>query len=418
MSLSLNSETQLASHCLQLPPELLWKIFEQYQRDLIFEDGSSYYSSWMVVTHVCRTWREAAINCPGLWRYIVDGSPTDLPWITVHLNRIHPSTTLHVEWIREYTPSLPSPLVELVPANLHRIRELELVAVSSPDDPKLQVLSSGHAPLLHLLLISCYQGCTLPLDLLDNGTPRLQTLALHNCLPFPTSKLFENLTVFHLLCDATNTDFNIQDYFEKMPKLVDFRIDGAKVHRNSNGDVTVLPSLKVLEFEGDWRSCQALLDSVAIHRSSRVNLVLTAPVPHLSTLPSLSPRWISPPSPHHLPSFAQGGLQSLSFEPTKDMLRTQMWHEVVHFGGERIDIPTPSLSFGVGVLAGWCTPDLAEPSRFLCSQPLGDVRSMKLDWLWGVTSQAVEPLEGVLNNLSALQELTDNCDPGSELGTR
>ncbi|TFK61999.1 hypothetical protein BDN72DRAFT_777649, partial [Pluteus cervinus] len=61
-----------------LPPELLAKIFLYLQRlwpSAHFSYSLEEQEPWMVVTKICRHWRDVAHESPELWTYIPHSSP-------------------------------------------------------------------------------------------------------------------------------------------------------------------------------------------------------------------------------------------------------------------------------------------------------------------------------------------------------
>ncbi|EAU90630.2 hypothetical protein CC1G_09870 [Coprinopsis cinerea okayama7 len=391
-----------------LPPELLCKIFDEYRQEQVLDNSSTCYRNWMTVTHVCCSWRNAAIDCPSLWSYISDNVGPQ--WMTIHFERVQSFAPLHIRWSRRHDPSLPSPLVEFIPTNLHRIKDLELeeIDLSWPDDPKVRLLSSSYAPVLQSLSLACTGGFVIPEDTLHKGAPRSRNLVLRNCTAPPKcTSLLQGLTHYHQLIDDTNRYYPMfsAGLLEKMPNLVELKIECEAVWRTStDGGVAILSALRSLTYTGEMRSCEALLNYIAVPRSARVDIDCTQSQPLIPPLPTgiISPHWISPSSLAQSPpsDFAQGGLKSLRFVLDSHQMTVQMWHDLVQLeqGTER---PPPNLSFGAPKFKRG--GNLSEESRFLAFQPLEDVISMELDWLWRATGIGLS--QAVLSRLTELEHL-------------
>ncbi|KAG1842027.1 hypothetical protein DFJ58DRAFT_916319 [Suillus subalutaceus] len=125
-----------------LPNEILTVIFEYLEEEERLDGYDSRdIPACVAVTHVCRHWRNVAIECPTLWRFISSSSPF---WLDVMLER-----SKEIPLIVKY--SIPMPLeycLEKVLPHLPRIEYLEFRPWSCDVGQVMDLLSSQPAPML------------------------------------------------------------------------------------------------------------------------------------------------------------------------------------------------------------------------------------------------------------------------------
>lgn len=63
---SLHSWRNSLLHVSRLPPEPLTAIFLEYALECD-DTFAGVVPDWVTVSHICRTWRQVALNCPALW---------------------------------------------------------------------------------------------------------------------------------------------------------------------------------------------------------------------------------------------------------------------------------------------------------------------------------------------------------------
>ncbi|KAF4597903.1 hypothetical protein EYR38_006295 [Pleurotus pulmonarius] len=155
-----------------LPTELLTKIFcilEHSARD----PWCDYLSEWVGVTHVCRTWRTAALDEPRLWANLV---LAPLKWVPELLARSK-SAPLGLRF-GDGARSVPvlAQIFDTAVASPERIAYLEI-------DSHIPLLSyfTRPAPLLELLEIRANDA--FPPDFLGGWAPRLRHVKSSRALP-------------------------------------------------------------------------------------------------------------------------------------------------------------------------------------------------------------------------------------------
>jgi hypothetical protein len=163
-----------------LPPELLARVFHFYALADPPWHGVSKLG-WIKVTHVCRHWRQVALDHASLWARI-SGFPMCIKWITEQLSRAK-NAPLEIELLGNPTPET----ISLFPPHLPHTRELRLRGLSRSHFSAIKELCSGEAPdLEHLELFISVSKVTNPLTSQDfdgamlfrGKAPKLRTLSL------------------------------------------------------------------------------------------------------------------------------------------------------------------------------------------------------------------------------------------------
>lgn len=162
------------SQTRRLPPEILTKIFSIL--GTFNYEGQYTHLKWMAVTHVCRTWRDNALNEPTLW--------TDF-------------TDIHPKWVREvFTRSKAAPLrlrygydecssdaldfvVGALVKSPERIRELQVVDYDGSFIDRL----TQPTPFLEFLAVELGAPMTFPPSFLGGVAPRLRSVRCSGPLP-------------------------------------------------------------------------------------------------------------------------------------------------------------------------------------------------------------------------------------------
>ena len=165
-----------------LPPELLARIFRFHA--LIDPPWSDLENlGWIGVTHVCRQWRQVALDDSSLWATITGFWPS-AEWISEQLVRAR-NAPLVIDF--KFTPSLDR--LSKFPPRISHIRELRLRNMSQLHSRGIQEICASEAPILeHLELaldpVSYFPGMFLTYGelagttLFDGRTPKLRTLSL------------------------------------------------------------------------------------------------------------------------------------------------------------------------------------------------------------------------------------------------
>ncbi|KAI0064665.1 hypothetical protein BV25DRAFT_1914352 [Artomyces pyxidatus] len=156
----------------QFPPEIFTAIFAFHMDD--YEESTP----WVGISHVCRYWRDVALECAQLWGRI------DLSygnqWVREMLVRAH-LTPVEIYGEGDH---LTISIVEFIIVHLSHIRALRLRFVSLPQG-RLQMLYQGlldsPAPIIESLSLINHHPSSLPSGLpvgVTHHAPRLRSLLL------------------------------------------------------------------------------------------------------------------------------------------------------------------------------------------------------------------------------------------------
>lgn len=189
---SLKSRRNSLCPVSRLPSEVLSEVFLVFAEQLQAQERFKVDFKWITVAHVCRLWRDIALQHGRLWGKI-DMTRPDRSRVFADRSKGAPLA------IREsFTGSLAElPLPFTDPS--YRYRELHLRAKEGQLGPNVvQVLNSPiHAPVLESLVLEVsdnYPEYTLPPTIFDYKAPALTRLQLQNVrFEWPAS-LFPSLT--------------------------------------------------------------------------------------------------------------------------------------------------------------------------------------------------------------------------------
>lgn len=281
---SLKSRRNSLCSVSRLPPEVLSEVFLVFAEQLQAQERFKVNFKWITVSHVCRLWRDIALQHGCLWGTI-DMTRPDRTRVFVDRSKGAPLA------IRESFPGslaeLPLPLAD--PS--YRYRELHLRAKEGQLGPNIvQVLNSPiHAPVLESLVLEVsdsYPEYTLPPTIFNYKAPALTRLQLQNVrFGWPTS-LFPSLThlsIHH--CGNTNPPgpsvSQVLTTLRNMPRLEHLRLADQTLFEQPlpfNDPSTEelpsvsLPHLETLQLFGTMYDCTTLVSYLA--PSSFVNLAI------------------------------------------------------------------------------------------------------------------------------------------------
>jgi hypothetical protein len=161
-----------------LPPEILSWVFHLL---VLAEPPLSGRRSlgWIRVTHVCRHWRQIALDDSSLWAKIC-GIPMNTKWISEMLARAK-NAPLDIEF-KPITRSSPEAFL-MIPPHIFHTRQLRLHGLSLLHFNLVREIYSREAPALeHFELVAAYSPLPFP-DLGGNmlfkgRSPRLRTFSL------------------------------------------------------------------------------------------------------------------------------------------------------------------------------------------------------------------------------------------------
>ncbi|KAG2036935.1 hypothetical protein BDR03DRAFT_1092245 [Suillus americanus] len=139
-----------------LPNEILTVIFEYLEEEERLDGyDSEDIPACVTVTHVCRHWRNVALECPTLWRFISFYSPF---WLDVMLER-----SKEIPLVVKYSTPMPlDDCLEKVLSHLPRIEYLEFRSWSCDVGQVMDLLSSQPAPMLKTFKFWARDAAFLP----------------------------------------------------------------------------------------------------------------------------------------------------------------------------------------------------------------------------------------------------------------
>ncbi|KAI0345671.1 hypothetical protein BDW22DRAFT_1481897 [Trametopsis cervina] len=291
---------EMAPCAVKLPPELLERIFQLHAaacREPWISDTDvasacwwpeSPYA-WIFVTHVCRYWRDVALDSALLWSYIM--LTRNLECVEAFLTRSQkaPLTVTQPRGRGCFGErGMPVASMRLVLAEMGRIRALELYMKWWIFDDVAGMLSKPSANLKSLKLSTphgiCDSGFVQPVVYLNHGSdgPSLENLTL--CAygfpwwnPAPYKGLL-SLRIVRGIPEKPSVGQVIRA-LQIMPHLrhlclCDVFTPSPK-HLTSLPvieEVAILQQLETLELSGDIVACSALLSSLIIPATAHISL--------------------------------------------------------------------------------------------------------------------------------------------------
>ncbi|EAU82726.2 hypothetical protein CC1G_10631 [Coprinopsis cinerea okayama7 len=197
----------------QLPAEIICEIFQCLKATL---EAYGSLTAWTTVTHVCRQWREIALDCPALWATLTDAIPPR--WLEAMLIR---SKTAPLSITFNHNPvTKPTPAVSVLAEALCETDRLREVSVSGGGLSKLLLPLKNPTPLLESVLIRVtppsripQETSPLPEGFIQRVSPRLTHVDLYGWSPSFDSPVFSSLTRLRI---DVGPDINY--YFNTTPK--------------------------------------------------------------------------------------------------------------------------------------------------------------------------------------------------------
>ncbi|KAG1781007.1 hypothetical protein EV702DRAFT_688250 [Suillus placidus] len=201
----LRSRRNTLASIFSLPPEILVTIFTY----IVEEENSKNYTGIpprggaptpMKVTHICRHWRQVALECPSLWTFI---DCLSARWVAIMLERSK-EAALVVMYSAPDNHCTVEPLMQLL-SQLHRIKVLKMGSFSIDVDRIVDCLSSQPAPLLQIFkyrILESYDPIfsirPLSNTIFQGCAPLLRSVELVECAFILTSDIFSRLRTLTL----------------------------------------------------------------------------------------------------------------------------------------------------------------------------------------------------------------------------
>ena len=256
----------------RLPPEILVEVFSLLP--FVADDPKCVpYLEWIFVTHVCRRWREIALQSPYLWNHI-NFTKLTLDGFTEILARAKMSP-LHVE--AKITPRSKARFNALrrqLEAHIFHTRHL---SISGEFQTLLERLVSPAPALVSLSLTrpshpfsSSQLECIIIPDSLFNGTaPKLTRLELLSCSIGWKSPLFKGLQTLKIRTPSAQEMPTLDDWLaalNEMRQLKTLILHGAtpavsidNPHTSEPQRTVTLPSLTHFNITASARDCALAL---------------------------------------------------------------------------------------------------------------------------------------------------------------
>ena len=258
----------------RLPFEVLAAIFS-FLSVFAWNEGSGVLE-WICVAHVCRRWRETALNHAHFWSYI---NLTDLTLVGMAeiLSRAK-MTPLHLEadsdeWNTKHFKVFGKHLE----AHISHTRHLKFIGSPTVVDR----LVSPTPTLESLSLSNAYPGHWLPIpdNLFNSMAPSLTTLKLKELNIGWKSPLFKGLRILEILGLSTWARPELNDWLDalnEMPKLKELSLRSATPvalyrHRLISRSVT-LPSLTYFHIGASAKDCALALAHLVLPTLTRLRV--------------------------------------------------------------------------------------------------------------------------------------------------
>ncbi|KAI0060842.1 hypothetical protein BV25DRAFT_1992643 [Artomyces pyxidatus] len=339
--LILRSSRNALAPVSRLPEAILTTIFLLLRRNSTFVHDLDDLT-WLHVTHVCRSWRQAALDCALLWTDILFDPPD---WAAEMLRRSK-SAPLSVDISLEphaAVSKLDAACLALTRVSHIRTLHLELAA-SDYTERIIHLLRTQSADVLEHLSIQCSDDtwqrdpeeivqsrgiCELPVDIFGKVAPRLQRLELRLCQVSWNNFLFDNLTFLSLEIVPSSSRSSMPqflDFLRRMKGLKNLHITDAIPLRGpfvktlpppiAEQPLVVLPHLSTLYVYECALECGDLMRYMVLPRVTRVVLVGTHRWSRPASLPCSAI-----PFTDAIPSLHSKRMQEYPYHPARLFVR-------------------------------------------------------------------------------------------------
>ena len=230
----------------RLPWELLAAIFS-FLPIIAWDEGSFGLLTWICAAHVCRRWRETALNYPRFWNYINFTKLTPIGLVEI-LSRAK-MAPLHLEadstkWNAEHLEVFGRQLEAHISHTRHleyRFHDLSRVVMMRlvAPTPTLESLSLSYSRSFpHKLTY------TIPDNLFNGTAPSLTSLQLESCDVSWKSPLFKGLRILGIFHPSVKTRPELNDWLDalnEMPQLEELSLRSATPLAPLNSPLTLIP---------------------------------------------------------------------------------------------------------------------------------------------------------------------------------
>ncbi|KAI0046919.1 hypothetical protein FA95DRAFT_1559590 [Auriscalpium vulgare] len=370
----------------RLPSEILGRVFSWLaliDRPTRFEVGGAFISrlGWISATHVCRWWRDVALDHATLWGDI--SFTLGQKWVRTMFARSR-LVPLSIDILSAYSPisrshwagfmtPLTDDLVRLILQHMHHTRRLLLDVFDA--ETETRALLSGMtfpAPMLEELALKLpgLVRAELQVDFLGSHAPKLRQFT--HCgeitsVIFPTPAIFHNLESLDLFCAEYCRRADLLDLLnalEGMPRLQDLRLNrclrvdpemGANFVENRAHPIVELPALRECKILEGVLPCAILLKHIRVAPTANTHVNLEAGATWETSTRLLFPILVeylcegtSPPQPiTKLRLSSRGNENHFSVKGWRDMdehssprLNLELhWRVLTYIPGSRLVLP-------------------------------------------------------------------------------
>ncbi|TDL13987.1 hypothetical protein BD410DRAFT_797407, partial [Rickenella mellea] len=264
-----------ASFALRLPPEIVGAIMTTLVQDLFFSDIHKTECLWIKVGHICRYWRQIALECPNVWSYI-DTRRTAL--VKELVRRSNSAPLIVYVWLQAHR-TVPDVLaINQALGEMHRIRELSIIG-DMMDFHFPCIRLPFKAPRLKTLMLTSLERSNAPMKLLDTSTSCLRNVFLYHTTIPPEPTLLrglQDLTIYALNSPPSHMS-KLLSILELCPELVEFNysglFDGFR-HSAAEMRVVTLPRLRNICMAVDSNAAMFLLNCLIVQSDVALSISL------------------------------------------------------------------------------------------------------------------------------------------------
>ncbi|PPQ74883.1 hypothetical protein CVT24_003087 [Panaeolus cyanescens] len=282
----------------KLPPEIMENIFLFRRDDHYGSNNPSNAWQWIQeVSHVCRSWRLAALQSRELWSRVSFESPEYAELLLNRSERVGGGGPISVEIRSEPTDEEDEEYMwEAIACESQRVKSLDIQRNSGGSDEFVWPLGLpwNPAPILEFLRMEVTDD-DLPvagLLMLDHSsllfaghTPRLRHLELTNLLiPWSSSILTANITTLKLtwsdhisrpaISPGTPTEFfRALDQMPSLETLDIFQLFNPEMNTFRSDDIVALPKIKQFTLKGITKQCTVILKHLSVPPTACLSLI-------------------------------------------------------------------------------------------------------------------------------------------------
>lgn len=248
----------------RLPPEILSsKIFSTLKA--LLGPGKR---AWLILTHVCRRWRDDTLSDATLWTEI-SGSKLSAEWVETALKRSGTSplsVSIEMLWQAE--------ALTLVLKHADRFQRLRIHRRNSASMDAIMTWLNRPAPLLEELDLFASDICTAPHMLFAGEAPKLRSLALAgSCLVTPQSPFLRCITRLTLRANINRyTPRQLDDMSSSTPALEHLSLSNVLLDHTVARTPVFLEKLVSLTLVDAPQNCAAFFRAFKVSPSCRMTV--------------------------------------------------------------------------------------------------------------------------------------------------